>query len=75
MVEELHLIEQNKTELIDYFKNNWLNCVDKWAIFKRYGLPLNLQETNTAVEVMNKQIKAYSTKLASSSLSKCLSSI
>ncbi|CAF0944810.1 unnamed protein product [Brachionus calyciflorus] len=65
----------SKVARFDYFKNNWLNCVDKWAKFKRYGLPLNLQETNNPLEVMNKQIKAYSTKHSSSSLSKCLSYI
>ena len=75
MVSEFLSSEQNNSGLVEYFKNNWLNCVDKWAKFKRYGLPLNLQETNNPVEVLNKQIKAYSTKHFSSSLSKCLSYI
>jgi hypothetical protein len=54
-----------------YFESNWLNCVDKWAKFKRSGLPLNLQERNNPVEVINKQLKAFASKHSLNSLGRC----
>jgi hypothetical protein len=38
------------------------------AKFKRSGLPLNLQETNNPVEVINKQLKAFASKHSLNSL-------
>ena len=56
-------------------KENWLNCVPKWAKYERVNLPLNLQETNNPVEVVNKQFKGFSNKHASNSIAVCCDSI
>ncbi len=72
---EFKRLEANNKKNLEYFESNWLNCIDKWAKFKRAGLPLNLQETNNPVEVINKQFKASSDRHASSSLGKCFVSI
>lgn len=64
--------EQANQNNLDYFRNNWLNCLEKWAKFKRLGLPINLQETNNPVEIVNKQVKAFSKRGANSALADCL---
>lgn len=73
---EFYEFEKNSPDNISYFDDNWLNCMDKWAKFKRHGLALNLQETNNPVESINKQFKHFSDrKHAQNSLAKCLSAI
>lgn len=68
--------EISNTKSLKYFEENWLNCVDKWAKYKRYGLVLLLQETNNPVEVVNKQIKSFSSiRHKSASMAKCLDAI
>jgi hypothetical protein len=52
-LDEFRILEAGNSENLKYFESNWLNCIEKWAKFKRSGLPLNLQETNNPVEVIN----------------------
>ena len=73
---EFNVLEKYNQDNLSYFEKNWLNCIDKWAKFKRFGLALNIQETNNPVEVVNKQFKHLSDKKhAQNSLAKCLASI
>ncbi len=67
--------EKENTKNVEYFEENWLNCVSKWAKYERVNLPLNLQETNNPVEVVNKQFKGFSNKHASNSIAVCCASI
>jgi len=67
--------EKENTKNVEYFEENWLNCVSKWAKYERVNLPLNLQETNNPVEVVNKQFKGFSNKHASNSIAVCCDSI
>ena len=54
------LVKKNRNNF-NYLKDNWLNCIEKWAQHhKRIGLPLVLEETNNPVEVVNYQMKEYS---------------
>ena len=70
---EFYSIEK-KQDNIDYLQNNWLNCIDKWAKYKRCGLPMNCQETNNPVEVPNGKIKDFSTsKHAQATIAQCIS--
>ena len=55
-------MEKDNATSLNYFEENWLNCLPKWAKHERVGLPLNLQETNNPVEVVNKQFKDFSSK-------------
>ena len=74
--DKFKLLESNNNVNLIYFEENWLNCIDKWAKFKRVGLALNVQETNNPVEVVNKQFKFFSDQThAQNSLAKCLSSV
>jgi hypothetical protein len=74
-LEKFRTLEEHNEKNLEYFESNWMNCVDKWAKFKRIGLPLNLQETNNPVEVLNKQLKAYASRHSSSSIGRCFKSI
>jgi hypothetical protein len=72
---EFYIIEKN-TKKIKYFEDNWLNCVDMWAKYKRRGLAINLQETNNQTEIINPIIKSYlGPKHANKTLAQCLRSI
>ncbi len=73
---QFYELEKGNSKNLEYLKDNWLNCIDRWARFKRNGIPLNLQETNNPVEVVNHQVKDFSeNQPAKSSLGQCLSSI
>ncbi len=73
---EFNELKKNNAKNLDYLKDNWVNCIEKWARFKRVGIPLNLQETNNPVDVVNHQVKDYSdNQNAKSSLVSCLDSI
>jgi hypothetical protein len=75
-LKEFNELEKNNSKNLEYLKDNWLNCIEKWARFKRVGIPLNLQETNNPVEVVNHQVKEFSeNQHAKSSLGSCLDSI
>ena len=52
---------ETSNENLKYFEDNWLNCIEKWAKYKRSGLVLLLQETNNPVEVVHKQFKSMLT--------------
>lgn len=69
--EFLRLNAANQKEL-KYLRDNWLDCLEKWAKFKRHGLTLNLQETNNPCESINKQLKNTYKRHSKVSLAKCL---
>ncbi len=68
---EFEVIDTNK----DYMNDNWYNCIEKWTRHTRIGLPTNIQETNTPVEVINHQVKLHSEKHASNPMYECLKKI
>ena len=54
---------KNNSDALEYLNSNWLNCIPKWVKYERVDLPLNLQETNNPVEVINKQFKQFFARL------------
>jgi hypothetical protein len=74
-LEQFKELEKNNEKNLLYLQDNWLNCIEKWARFKRTGMRLNIQETNNPVEDVNHQVKQFSEdQHAKNSLAQCLTS-
>ena len=38
-LKEFNELEKNNSKNLEYLKDNWINCIEKWARFKRVGIP------------------------------------
>jgi hypothetical protein len=46
-------------KLLEYFEKNWEACIEKWANYKRKGLPTFYNNTNNNVESVHSQLKRF----------------
>ena len=46
-------------KLLQYIEKNWEACIEKWANYKRKGLPTFYNNTNNNVESVHSQLKRF----------------